>query len=212
MTAHGGRREAVQAMQAAQAAKSAPPAAPRCRARRFGASTSAGSQDDANSAPLVEIFGGIFALLLVLFLMMNLISQAAVAERLESATEEGLYRVGWSENGAGFVVLAFPGELRIVETGDVVDAAEICQPDSPFVNYARKVYRLERQQIIFAVLEQGVPTMAASRNCLMRLWPERSIAIGWIIADDELLKLVSLNDIPSYIRKAVATPPAEAGE
>lgn len=176
------------------------------RQRRFGRSVGADSRDDANNAPMVEIFGGIFALLLVLFLMMNLLSQAAVAERLESASEEGLYRVGWGENGSGFVVLAFPSELRIVETNDVVPAAEICQPNSPFVRYARQVYQAERQQIIFAILEQSVPTMAAGRNCLMRLWPQRRISIGWIIADDELLKLVSLNDIPPYIRKAVAAP------
>lgn len=177
--------------------------------RRSGRSVAGGSQDDASGAPMVEIFGGIFALLLVLFLMMNLLSQAAVAERLEAATEEGLYRVGWGRNGSGFVVLAFPAELRIVETNEAVAKAGICQPDSPFVRYARQVYQAERQQIIFAILERSVPTMAAARNCLMRLWPQRSISIGWIVADDELLKLVSLNDIPSYIRKAVAAPASE---
>lgn len=191
---------------AAAVAKDATEVPARSRQRRPAGSVAAGSQDDTNNAPMVEIFGGIFALLLVLFLMMNLLSQAAVAERLEAATEEGLYRVGWGENGSGFVVLAFPSELRIVETNDAVATAEICQPDSPFVRYARQVYQAERQQIIFAILEQSVPTMAAGRNCLMRLWPQRRISIGWIIADNELLKLVSLNDIPSYIRKAVAAP------
>ena len=159
---------------------------------------------------MVEIFGGIFALLLVLFLIMNLLSQAALVERLEAASDEGLYRVGWGANGSGFVVLAFPTELRIVETGEAIPAKDICAPQSPFVGYARKTYRAERQQLIFAILENGVTTMAAARNCLMRVLPNQTLAIGWIIANDELLKSVSLNDIPAFVKQAVADPGAVA--
>lgn len=155
---------------------------------------------------MVEIFGGIFALLLVLFLIMNLLSQAALVERLETAADEGLYRVGWGSSGSGFVVLAFPAELRIVETGDAVPTGEICQPDSPFVAYARRVYQAEHQQIIFAVLQNGVPTMAEARHCMMRVLPGRTLSIGWIIANDELLKSVSLNDIPAFVKRAVDLP------
>ena len=153
---------------------------------------------------MVEIFGGIFALLLVLFLLMNLLSQAALVERLETASEEGLYRVGWGASGEGYVVLAFPAELRIVETGAAVSAGRICQPDSPFVAYVRRVYQADRQQIVFAILEDGVGTMAQARNCIMRVLPDRLLSIGWIIANDELLKSVSLGDIPAFIRRAVA--------
>ena len=153
---------------------------------------------------MVEIFGGIFALLLVLFLLMNLFSTAALVERLEAAADEGLHRVGWGPSGAGFVVLAFPSELRIVETGETVPRGEICAPASPFVSYALHVYQADAQQLIFAILEEGVATMAEARNCMMRAMPERTLAIGWIIANDELLKSVSLGDIPAYVQKAVA--------
>ena len=119
---------------------------------------------------MVEIFGGIFALLLVLFLLMNLLSQAALVERLETASEEGLYRVGWGASGEGYVVLAFPSELRIVETGEAVSAGSVSAgPDSPFVPYVRRVYQADRQQIVFAILEDGVGTMAEARNCIMRV-------------------------------------------
>ena len=157
---------------------------------------------------MVEIFGGIFALLLVLFLLMNLLSQTALAERLETATEEGLYRVGWGANGGGFVVLAFPAELHIVETGETVPAGEICRPDGPFAAYARRIYQREGQQLIFAILERGVATMAEGRDCLLRALPGRTLSIGWIIASDELLKSVALDDIPAFIREAVADPAA----
>ena len=153
---------------------------------------------------MVEIFGGIFALLLVLFLLMNLLSQAALVERLETASEEGLYRVGWGSSGEGYVVLAFPSELRIVETGQAISTGAICRPGSPFVPYVRRVYQADRQQIVFAILEDGVGTMAEARNCIMRVLPERLLSIGWIIANDELLKSVSLGDIPAFIRQAVA--------
>ena len=162
---------------------------------------------------MVEIFGGVFALLLVLFLILNLFANAALTERLEAAADEGLYRVGWGQNGAGFVVLAFPDELRIVETGDTVAGDRICSPDSPFVAYARRVYQTDRQQIIFAILEGGVTVMAAGRNCLTRVLPGRTLAIGWIIANNELLKSVSLGDIPMFVKQAVdADRPAKAGD
>ena len=40
----------------------------------------------------------------------------------------------------------------------------------------------------------------------MRVLPNQTIAIGWIIANDELLKSVALNDIPAFVTKAVANP------
>ena len=165
-----------------------------------------GTEGDTNGAPMVEIFGGIFALLLVLFLIMNLLSQAALVERLEAASDEGLFRVGWGPSGSGFVVLAFPSELRIVETGEAIGTEDVCAPQSPFVAYARQIYHVDQQQLIFAILEHGVVTMAKARNCLMRVLPNQTIAIGWIIANDELLKSVALNDIPAFVTKAVANP------
>ncbi len=152
---------------------------------------------------MVEIFGGVFALLLVLFLIINLFSQAALIERLEEATDSGLYRVGWGSSGTGFVVIAFPSEIRIVETGETVAGDQLCRPGSPFAAYVRKTYRSEKQQLIFAILEQGVTTMAAAHACMRKTLPDRRIAIGWIIANNELLKSVSLQDIPAFIKQAV---------
>lgn len=164
---------------------------------------------ESNSAPMVEIFGGLFALLLVLFLIMNLLSQAALVERIEAASDEGLYRVGWEGGGSGYVVLAFPSEVRIVETGEAVGGGRICAPASPFVDYARRIYAGERQQIVFAILEGGVATMAEARNCIRAILPGRELTIGWIVANDELLKSVSLNDIPAYVKEAVEAGPVE---
>lgn len=161
---------------------------------------------------MVEIFGGIFALLLVLFLLMNLLSQATIIERLEAASDEGLYRVGWGASGSGFVVLAFPSELRIIETGEAVSAGEICRPDSLFVAYARRIYQAQRQQIIFAILENSVATMAEGRNCIARILPQQTLAIGWIIVNDELLKSVSLGDIPAFVKQAVEPASPQAPE
>ena len=152
---------------------------------------------------MIEIFGGIFALMLVLFLIINLLSHNALVERLETASEEGLYRVGWGANGAGFVVITFPQELRVVETAETIPAGAICDPSSPFVSYIRNIYQSKKQQIIFAILENSVSTMAEARNCIMDSLPGQTLAIGWIIANNELLKSVSLNDIPSFIKKAV---------
>ncbi|MGI9345447.1 MAG: hypothetical protein ACR2PW_04195 [Gammaproteobacteria bacterium] len=169
----------------------------------MGRNSNASSDYDRNSTPLIEIFGGLFALLLVLFLIFNLFSQAAIQERIETAADEGLFKIGWGAHGAGFVIITLPDELRIVETGSNIVRGKICHPQSPFVKYVLKVYNGERQQIIFTLLEGSVGTMAEARNCIMKLLPNQRVAIGWIIADREVLKSVSLNDIPPYIEKVI---------
>ena len=156
-----------------------------------------------NNAPMVEIFGGLFALMLVLFLIVSLMSEASVRERLDRTSEEGLYRINWSQSGSGFVVIAFPNNLRIVETNVVVPLARVCEPGGAFPEYVRKVYGAPKQQIVFTVLERSVPAMRAARDCIGAVMGNRSLTIGWIIADREMLKSVSLDDIPPYIEEAI---------
>ena len=162
-----------------------------------------GDRHRESNAPMVEIFGGVFALLLVLFMIITLLSQASLMERLEATNDEGLYKIGWGADSSGYIVITFPTELRIIETREVVNRGEICDPRSDFVKYASKVYQAARDQIIFAVVDDGVATMAEARNCMMRIMPDRPLHIGWIIANNELLKSVSLDDIPPYIENVV---------
>ena len=166
-------------------------------------STSSLRDQEKNNAPMIEIFGGVFALLMVLFVLFNLFSQAALLERLETSTDEGLYKVGWGAHGAGYVVITFPDDLRIIETGEAVNRGEICKPGSPFTKYARKVYESKQNQLIFTLLEGSVATMAEARNCMIKIMPNKRLTIGWIMANEELLKSVSLDDIPSYIDKVI---------
>ena len=166
------------------------------------------SDQEKNRAPMVEIFGGVFALLMVLFVLLNTLSQASLMERLENTSSEGNYKIGWGSAGSGYVVITFPDELRIVETGAVVKRGEICKPDGPFPKYALNIYRRKKRQIVFTLLEGGVAVMAEARHCMMRIMPGQRLTIGWIIANNELLKSVSLDDIPPYIQKTV--PPAGA--
>lgn len=158
---------------------------------------------EENNAPMMAIFGGMFALMLVFLLVVNLYSTAAVRERLERGDEQGQYRIERLDGGAGYVVIVFPRALRIVETGEQVPAGSICTPGSPFMEYARRVYASKQEQLVFFILEGGIPPMSVARNCLREMWPGRLLTIGWVIADNEFLKSVALDDIPDYIREYV---------
>ncbi len=149
---------------------------------------------------MMAVFGGMFALMLVFLLIVNIFSETAVRERLQDTAEDGLYRIQSLTGGHGFVVIVFPGTLRIVETSEGVARAEICSPGSAYRNYAERIYADQNQQLLFFVLEGSIPVMAEARNCLAAIWPEREIRIGWVIADNEFLKSVMLDDIPPYIR------------
>ncbi len=162
------------------------------------------AEPSENNAPMVEIFGGLFALMLVLFLMVNLLSDAAVRERLDQTSENGLYRINWGQSGSGFVVITFPDSLRIVENNTTVPLSRICAPGSPFIDYARRIYNTPKQQIVFTILERSVPAMRIARDCIAEVMGPRPLSIGWIIADREMLKSVSLDDMPPYIEKAAS--------
>ncbi len=159
---------------------------------------------------MMAIFGSVFALMLVFLLIINLYSSAAVRERLERNSADGIHRIERTDGGSGYVVISFPSLLRIVETNASVPLGSICAPDGPFVAYAQRIYgqppavradgTAPVEQLVFFILDGGVPTMAEARNCMLRLWPERELLISWVIADDELLKSVSLDDVPAYIR------------
>lgn len=159
--------------------------------------------DTGNDVPSIEIFGGVFALLLALLFLINLLTRAVLNERIDKVAEEGLYKINWQENGAGYVVLAFPDALRIVETGEEVPPEQICSASSGFTKYASKVYSEDKSQLIFAILEDSVPVMLLARNCIQSIMPDKRLTIGWIIADNELLKSIKLGDIPEHISEVL---------
>ena len=156
--------------------------------------------DDESNAPMMAVFGGMFALMLVFLLIVNIFSESAVRERLKDTADDGLYRIQSLTGGHGYVVIVFPNTLRIVETGEGVARGDICTEGSAYRNYAEKIYENDDQQLLFFVLEGSIPVMADARNCLAYIWPDRAIRIGWVVADNEFLKSVVVDDIPSYIR------------
>ena len=168
---------------------------------------SALARQEENNAPMMAIFGGVFALMLVFLLLVNVFSSTAVRERLDRASEHGLHRIERMDGGSGYVVIVFPGTLRIVETGAGVSAGEICEPDGTFVDYARRIYEQDQDQIVFFLLDGSIGVMSEARECLRAMWPNRLLTIGWVIADSELLKSVSLDEIPAYIRDYAEASP-----
>jgi hypothetical protein len=153
---------------------------------------------------IVEVFGGAFALLLVLFLFFNLISESISTQRLLDTKEsQGKYNINWDNNSQGFVVLSFKNKAHILQTNQIINSADICKKNSPFIDYAHRVYDTGKNQIIIAILEGGVSTMRALRDCLSVIYVGKRISIGWIIANRELLKAVKIGDIPSHIKKVI---------
>ena len=168
---------------------------------------SALARQEESNAPMMAIFGGVFALMLVFLLLVNLFSGSAVRERLDRASEHGLHRIERMDGGAGYVVIVFPDAIRIVETGTGVSAGAICEPGSAFVDYARRIYGQERDQLVFFLLQGSIGAMSEARECLRGMWPDRVLTIGWVIADNELLKSIPLGDVPAYIRDYAEPPP-----
>lgn len=157
------------------------------------------AEQNENNAPMMAVFGGMFALMLVFLLLINVFSEAAVRERLKESSDDGAYRIDRMDGGSGYSIIVFPGSLRIVETGEGVSLDAICAQGSPYVEYAQQIYARPNEQLLFFLLEGSIPTMSVARECLRSLWPDAQLHIGWVMADNEFLKSVVLDDIPEYI-------------
>ncbi len=169
--------------------------------RRLGIAGRTLDAQGQNNAPMMALFGGIFALLLVFFLIVNLLSEISLRERLEQAGSEGLFRINQVNGTDGYVIITLPEALRIVETNRGVSRGRICQPGGVFPDYAHTVYTERKNLLIFMILEGSISTMAEARDCLRQLLPGRRVHIGWLMADNEFLKSVALDDVPSYIEE-----------
>ena len=162
-------------------------------------------------APMVEVFGGTLALLIIVFILLNIVVSEDLKHMLDRSTESATFKVSWQDGSEGFVVVTHPGKLRILETNESVAADAVCLPQSPFLRYVERIYNhAERQQIIFAITENSVATTAAARNCLREHFPQRTISIGWIIASRDLLSTVRLQDLPPRIKRAIRSRGAPA--
>ena len=152
---------------------------------------------------IIEVFGTTFALLVVLFVILNITSEAQLQQRLAKTIEEGSYKISWDNNAEGYIVIAFAKHLFIVEQAKKIPRADICAANSNFVKYARDVYSSKNKQIIFAIVEDATYSMRLGRDCLRSIFPNKRLSIAWIIANQELLKSVSVNQLPAYLKKAM---------
>ena len=149
----------------------------------------------------IEVFGGVFAILMVLFLIINLLSTARLEERLDRLSDEGDFKIKWGEHGNGFVIITYPESLFIIETGKFEKYDDICSPKSEFIDYTRKVYSQKKSQIIFAVLDNSVGTMRKARDCIQETYKGKRVSIGWMIVDKSTMTAINLGDMPYYIDK-----------
>lgn len=149
----------------------------------------------------IEVFGGVFALLLVLYVIMNIFSSSRLEERLDELSNNGEYKISWGEHGDGYVVLAYPDSIFIIENGNFIPHNNICKKGSSFYRYATSVYEGDQKQIIFAILDNGVETMRIARDCLQSIYPKKKVSIGWMIIDDQTMKSIKINDIPYYLEE-----------
>lgn len=153
---------------------------------------------------IIEVFGGTFAFLVVLFVILNIVTETELQKRLEKTVEEGSYKISWENQSEGYIVIAFPSYLFIVEHQQKVELRDICSPQSNFIKYFRAIYNTQsNKQLIFAIVEDATKSMRAGRDCMRKIMPNKQLSIAWIIANQELLKSVSINQLPAYIKKAI---------
>ncbi|MFC5076295.1 hypothetical protein VTH8203_01056 [Vibrio thalassae] len=157
--------------------------------------------ENNESIASIEVFGGVFAILMVLFLIINILATARLEERLDRLSNEGEFKIKWGEHGNGFVIVTYPDSVFIIETGEFEKHDNICSAKSKFIEYTRKTYSQKNSQIIFAVLDNSVGTMRKARDCIQETYKGKRVSIGWMIVDKNTMKAINLGDMPYYIEQ-----------
>lgn len=158
--------------------------------------------DDVDT-PTVEIFGSALALLIVVFILTNFVSSQNIVAMIDRSVEGAKYKVVYQNGSEGFVVITYPNKLRIIQTNEEVKEADICQENSPFMQYIQEIYG-QKKQLIFAMTDNSISTMAKARECLRTRFLDQNINIAWIIANKDLLSNVRLQDLPAHIKRSIA--------
>jgi hypothetical protein len=150
--------------------------------------------------PLAQVFGGAFALLITLFLMIHNLSGAGQSRSLppRSPAQTGPIQISWLARGSGWTVIARPDRVRIVQDGQEAFQGRICETTSPFRKYVRDRYK-EGMNVVLVVLDGGVDVALEARNSIWEEHGEGS-QVGWIIADLELLKSLSVDKLPAHVQ------------
>lgn len=148
--------------------------------------------------PLAEVFGGAFALLITLFLIIHNLAGVASPRMLPPRSDAGPAQISWLSQGGGWTVIVRPDKVRIVQDGSEAMQGQICTPKSPYREFIKQRYR-EQKNVVLVVLDGGVDVALEARNCIWDVVGERS-QIGWIVADTELLKSLSVDQIPPEVQ------------
>lgn len=159
------------------------------------------SEEADSFIPMVEIFGGTFAALLILLIFLNFYGKD-VGERLRTLKlppKAADYRLPWPGGTTGYLVLVLPDRLKVVETRAVVYHGHYCDPTSSFVAYARDRYLSKREHIVFVIFEGGISSFVEARSCLLKLFAGSETIVSWIVADKEVLREVGEDRFPAYI-------------
>ena len=149
--------------------------------------------------PLVEVFGGAFAVLIVLFLIIRLFSGVLQTRMLKPDSAEGPVRIAWVGGGSGWTVIARPDRVNVIEGGSEALKSRICAERSPFRRFVKRKYAEGQSRIALVILDGGVDVALEARNCIHQL-AGTELKLSWIIVDAELLKSLSVNQIPPYVR------------
>jgi hypothetical protein len=152
---------------------------------------------------LVEVFGGIFAVLLFVYFLIVTVAGGGAARALPPSNDAGEYRMSWPGNGSGWVVLVYPDRVVIPETGEATFAGALCEPVSGYVRYIRQVYVGREEAFVYALLDGGVSTMVEARDCLISMFPGQAVPVSTLVADQEFLKIVAAGEIPPHLKRVL---------
>lgn len=166
---------------------------------------------DDSFFPLVEIFGGTFAVLLVLYVLVSLFSGAVRSRMLDLDVPFGPYRVEWPGGNSGYVILVFGDKVKIAETKKEVFRGHICEDNRDFVPYARQVYLAKREKLIFVIQPGGIRLFKEAHKCLRHIFRPQQVDVAWVILDDEVEKEIYASSLPWFI-KGVSPRIREGGE
>ena len=155
--------------------------------------------ENSPNFPLAEVFGGAFAAMVFLYLIINSFSANKANSDLKITTKDiqGVSEFEWPLDGQGFVISCYSDRVRIEETGQEVFIEDVVNYGSPFLYYLNEKYERPYTNLVFLIFNGGNETFATIEKYLYTNC--RNCQNSFILMNESMESTLITGKIPMYL-------------
>jgi len=148
-----------------------------------------GQNGQDESPGIVELFGGLIAVLLIILIFISIQRLEFVIRARIDPAGIGDYKVHWdNKDFDGIVIVLSGGRMTVLENGLELAEGDLCI--NAMRTYIRKTYSENNRIFLLYITEGGIGLFRELRDCIFEVLPsDLNPQIYFLMADKQVLKM-----------------------